>query len=121
VGYGGSVKKALEAAELLSKDGIDAEVIDLRVLRPLDTETVVHSVAKTHRAIIIDEGWRSGSLSAEVSARIMEQAFNELDWPVARVCGQEVPAPYAKHMEDAALPHAAAVVAVVQEMLASNG
>jgi pyruvate dehydrogenase E1 component beta subunit len=121
VGYGGSVKKALEAAELLSKDGIESEVIDLRVLRPLDTETVVRSIAKTHRAVIIDEAWRSVSISSEVSARIMEQAFNELDWPVVRVCGEEVPAPYAKHMEDAALPQPGVVAATVHEMLASHG
>jgi len=118
VAYGGSVKKATEAAELLSNEGIEAEVIDLRVLRPLDTEAVVRSVEKTHRAVVVDEAWRSGSLAAEVSARLMEQAFNFLDWPVARVCGEEVPTPYARHMEEAALPRSSTVVDTVRGMLA---
>jgi pyruvate dehydrogenase E1 component beta subunit len=118
IGYGASVNKCLDAAALLSHEGVETEVIDLRVLRPLDTETLVRSVEKTHRAVVVDEGWRSGSIAAEVSARLMEQAFNYLDWPVARVCGQEVPAPYAKHMEDAALPQASTVVEAVREMLA---
>jgi pyruvate dehydrogenase E1 component beta subunit len=118
IAYGGSLKKALEAARLLAEEGIDAEVIDLRLLRPLDSETIIRSVEKTHRAVIVDEAWRSGSISAEVSARIMEQAFNSLDWPVVRVCGEEVPAPYARHMEDAALPQPATLVAAVREMLA---
>jgi pyruvate dehydrogenase E1 component beta subunit len=118
IAYGGSLKKALEAARLLAEEGIDAEVIDLRLLRPLDSETIIRSVEKTHRAVIVDEAWRSGSISAEVSARIMEQAFNSLDWPVVRVCGEEVPAPYARHMEDAALPESATLVAAVREMLA---
>jgi pyruvate dehydrogenase E1 component beta subunit len=118
IGYGGSVTKCMEAAATLSGDGIEAEVIDLRVLRPLDTEAIVRSVEKTHRAVCVDEGWRSGSIAAEVSARLMEQAFNFLDWPVARVCGEEVPAPYARHMEDAALPRPSTVVDAVREMLA---
>jgi pyruvate dehydrogenase E1 component beta subunit len=118
VAYGGSLKKALEAARLLAEEGVDAEVIDLRLLRPLDSETIMRSVGKTHRAVIVDEAWRTGSISAEISARIMEQAFNSLDWPVVRVCGEEIPAPYAKHLEDAALPQPATVVAAVREMLA---
>ena len=69
-----------------ARDGIDAEVIDLRTLRPLDTATIVDSVTRTHRAVIIDEGWKTGSISAEIMARIMENAFYELDAPVARVC-----------------------------------
>ena len=89
---------------VLAGDGIDAEVIDLRTLRPLDTDTILGSVARTHRAVIVDEGWRSGSLSAEISARITEGAFYDLDAPVARVCSAEVPMPYAKHLEEAALP-----------------
>ena len=93
-------------------------MIDLRTLRPLDMATVLESVRRTHRAVIVDEAWRTGSLSAEVSARIMEEAFNSLDWPVARVCGAEVPAPYAKQMEDAALPQPAAIVDAVKEMFA---
>jgi pyruvate dehydrogenase E1 component beta subunit len=107
--YGGTLSTALAAADALSTDGIDAEVIDLRSLRPLDDETITGSVAKTHRAVIVDEGWRTGSLAAEVSARIMEQAFWELDAPVERVCGAEVPMPYPRHLEQAALPQADAI------------
>ena len=98
------VPTALAAAEQLVAAGVEAEVIDLRVLRPLDDRTIIASVARTHRAVVIDEGWRSGSLAAEVSARIMEQAFYELDAPVARVCSAEVPMPYPRHLEQAALP-----------------
>jgi pyruvate dehydrogenase E1 component beta subunit len=118
VAYGGSLKKALEASTLLAEEGVEAEVIDLRLLRPIDSGTIIRSVEKTHRAVIVDEAWRSGSISAEISARIMEEAFNSLDWPVARVCGEEIPAPYAKHMEDAALPQPAAIVNAAREMLA---
>jgi pyruvate dehydrogenase E1 component beta subunit len=116
--YGGTLLKTLEAAELLSGEGIEADVIDLRTLRPLDDETVLHSVAKTHRAVVVDEGWRSGSISAEISARITENAFYELDAPVGRVCSAEVPMPYAKHLEDAALPDAAAVAAAARATVA---
>lgn len=115
--YGGCLWKAIEAAEQLAAEGISAEVIDLRVLRPLDTDTVLTSVRKTRRAVVIDEGWRSGSLAAEVMARIMEQAFYELDAPVARVCSQEVPIPYARHLEEAALPQAAGIVSAAHEVL----
>jgi pyruvate dehydrogenase E1 component beta subunit len=114
ISFGGSLGKALQAAEQLAQIGIEAEVIDLRVLRPLDTATVLQSVAKTHRAVIVDEAWRTGSFAAEVSAQIMENAFDELDAPVARVCGAEVPMPYAKHLEDAALPQAGTIVSTVQ-------
>ncbi|HEY7181977.1 MAG TPA: alpha-ketoacid dehydrogenase subunit beta [Blastocatellia bacterium] len=115
--YGGSLGKTLEAAETLSKEGVKAEVIDLRVLRPLDAGTILTSVAKTHRAVIIDEAWRTGSFAAEISAQIMEGAFDELDAPVARVCGEEAPTPYAKHLEDAALPQAGKIIKTVQEMM----
>ena len=115
--YGGSLGKALEAADQLAIDGIEAEVVDLRSLRPLDTETILASVTKTHRAVIVDEGWRTCGIAAEVSARIMEGAFYSLDAPVARVCSAEVPMPYAKHMEDAALPQVPAVVAAVRELV----
>jgi pyruvate dehydrogenase E1 component beta subunit len=115
--YGGSLGKTLEAAETLAKEGVEAEVIDLRVLRPLDTRTILISVAKTHRGVIIDEAWRTGSFAAEISARIMEGAFDELDAPVARVCGEEAPMPYAKHLEDAALPQAVKIVKAVREMM----
>ena len=115
--YGGTLFKTLDAAEVLAKDGIEAEVIDLRVLRPLDAETVLASVGKTRHAVIIDEGWRSGSLSAEISARIMEGAFWDLDAPVGRVCSAEVPIPYPHHLEEAALPQPAAIVAVAKATL----
>lgn len=115
--YGGMLTKTLEAAESLAADGIEAEVVDLRVLRPMDTEAILDSVGRTHRAIVIDEGWRTGSLAAEVSARIMEGAFYELDAPVDRVCTAEVPLPYAKHLEDAALPQPASIAAAVGRMM----
>jgi len=121
IAYGGTLGKALEAAEALAAEGIDAEVLDLRTLRPLDTETILASVAKTHRAMVVDEGWRSGSISAEVSARIMEGAFYELDAPVVRVCSAEVPMPYAKHLEEAALPQPATVVAAARGLVAAGG
>jgi pyruvate dehydrogenase E1 component subunit beta len=119
--YGGSLGKAIQAAEQLAGAGISAEVVDLRTLRPLDTETILDSVTRTHRAVIIDEGWRSGSISAEVSARIVEGAFYELDVPIGRVCSAEVPIPYAKHLEDAALPQASTIVETVRRMLGDRG
>lgn len=115
--YGGCVPKALQAAAQLAAEGIDAEVVDLRVLRPLDADTIVASVRKTHRAVVIDEGWKSGSLAAEIVARIMEQAFYDLDAPVVRVCSAEVPIPYARHMEQAALPQVAGIVAAVRQLI----
>ncbi|MEX1661884.1 pyruvate dehydrogenase (acetyl-transferring) E1 component subunit alpha [Thioclava sp. 15-R06ZXC-3] len=115
--YGGSLYKVLAAAEELTDAGINAEVIDLRSLRPLDDATLMASVSKTRRALIIDEGWRSGSISAEISARIMEQAFWSLDAPVGRVCAQEVPIPYPKHLEDASVPQTPGVVAAVKTMM----
>jgi pyruvate dehydrogenase E1 component beta subunit len=117
VTYGGSLPKAMAAAEALAAEGIDAEVVDLRVLRPLDEATILASVRKCRRAVMIDETWRSGSLAAEVMARIAESAFYDLDAPLARVCTEEVPIPYAKHLEDAALPQAAKVVATVKTMM----
>lgn len=118
--YGGCLPKALDAANELSLAGIDCEVIDLRVLRPLDTDTIVASVSKTHRAVIVDEAWRTGSLAAEISARIVENAFFELDAPVARVCSAEVPMPYAKHMEQAALPQPDKIVAAVKSLFGAQ-
>jgi pyruvate dehydrogenase E1 component beta subunit len=115
--YGGCLPKALAAAETLAAESIEAEVLDLRVLRPLDSAAIVAAVAKCRRAVVIDENWKSGGLAAEIVARIMEQAFYELDAPVARVCAAEVPIPYAKHLEDAALPQVNKIVAAVKEML----
>jgi pyruvate dehydrogenase E1 component beta subunit len=121
VTYGGSLWKVLEAAQRLAEEGVEAEVIDLRGLRPLDTPSILASVAKTHRALVVDEGWRAGSLAAEVSARIMEEGFYDLDGPVQRVCSAEVPMPYARHMEEAALPQAATIAAAAREMLPRRG
>jgi pyruvate dehydrogenase E1 component beta subunit len=120
VTYGGSLGKCLQAAEHLSGKGVDCEVIDLRSLRPLDMETILQSVAKTHRVVIVDEGWRTCSLAAEISAQIVERGFYDLDAPIARVCSAEVPMPYAKHLEDAALPQPERIIATVQELLARH-
>jgi pyruvate dehydrogenase E1 component beta subunit len=117
VAYGGTLPKAVAAAEALAAEGISAEVIDLRCLRPLDSGTIIQSVSRTRRAVIVDEGWRSGSLAAEVSARIMEEAFWELDAPVARVCTAEVPIPYPRHLEQAALPQPASIIAAVKSTM----
>jgi len=110
VTYGGSLGKTLQAADRLAGEGVSAEVIDLRTLRPLDMPTVLGSLAKTHRMVIVDEGWKSGSLAAEIMARTMEEAFFELDAPVTRVCSAEVPIPYPKHLEDAAIPQVGTIV-----------
>jgi len=115
--YGASFWKAMEAAPKLAERGIEIEVVDLRTLRPLDDRTIIESVSRTHRALIVDEGWRSVGISAEVSARIMEQAFYELDAPVERLCGAEVPMPYAAHMERAALPQVEDIVAIAERMV----
>lgn len=119
--YGGSLWKTLEAADRLKEEGIAAEVVDLRALRPLDDATIMASVAKTRRAIIVDEGWRSGSLAAEISTRIVEQAFWELDAPIGRVCSEEVPIPYPAHLEQAAIPQADRIAAAAKQMLGTAG
>jgi pyruvate dehydrogenase E1 component beta subunit len=119
VSYGGTLRTALTAAEQLAASGVEAEVIDLRSLRPLDDRTILDSVGRTHRAVVVDEGWRSVGLSAEISARIAEQAFYELDAPVARVCSAEVPMPYPRHLEQAALPSADAVAAAATALTGS--
>jgi len=115
--YGGSLRKALAAAQAVAEEGIACEVIDLRVLRPLDDAAIMSSIAKTHRAVVVDEGWRSGSLAAEISARIQEQAFFELDAPVARVCSAEVPIPYPSHLEAAATPQVDDIIAAIREVV----
>ena len=104
VTYGASLHKSLAAADQLAAQGIEAEVIDLRCLRPLDDATIMASVGRTRRVLIVDEGWRSGGVSAEIGVRVAEQAFYELDAPPMRLCGAEVPIPYPKHLEDAAVP-----------------
>jgi pyruvate dehydrogenase E1 component beta subunit len=119
--YGGTLGKTLEAAAAVAADGIDAEVIDLRTLRPLDMDTINASVTKTHRAVIVDEGWKSGSLSAEISARLAESLFYELDAPIARVCTAEVPIPYPKHLEDAALPQPARIAGALRSAVGRRG
>ena len=119
--YGASLFKSLAAAAVLAEEGIEAEVIDLRTLRPLDDETFIGSVTRTHRAVIVDEGWRSGSISAEISARLMEKAFYELDGPVERICSAEVPMPYASHLEQAALPNVERIVSTVRNVVRTHG
>ena len=115
--YGATLHKALQAADELAREGIKVEVLDLRTLRPLDTAAIEASVRKTRRVVIVDEGWRSGSLSAEIAARIAESLFYELDGPVRRVCSAEVPIPYPKHLEDAAVPQAPAIAAAVRSLI----
>ncbi len=119
VTYGASLWRCAAAAEALAGEGIDTEIIDLRSLRPLDDATILASVGKTRRAVIVDEGWRTGSLAAEIGMRIVEQGFYDLDAPVARVCTEEVPIPYPKHLEDAALPNPERIVAAVRRMFSN--
>jgi pyruvate/2-oxoglutarate/acetoin dehydrogenase E1 component len=119
--YSAGLFKSLEAAQILAAEGIEAEVIDLRTLRPLDEGTFLDSVARTHRALIVDEGWRSGGISAEIASRIMEGAFYELDAPVARLCSLEAPMPYAKHMETAVMPQADRIVDLARRMVGAHG
>lgn len=114
--YGASLHKSLAAAAQLAERGVDVEVVDLRTLRPLDDATIFASIRKTHRVVIVDEGWRSGGIAAELMARIMETCLYELDAPVARVCAQEVPIPYAKQLEDAALPQIPDIVEAISRV-----
>jgi len=118
--YGINLFKSLEAAEILDKEGISAEVIDLRVLRPLDTTTFVDSVKKTHRALIVDDGWKTGGIGAEIGMRLVEAAFFDLDAPIARVARREVPMPYAKHMEEEALPKVSEIVEAARKLVKPN-
>ena len=117
IAYGGSLGKTLDAAATLAGEGIQAEVIDLRTLRPLDDATIIASVARTRRAVVVDEGWRTMSLSAELVTRIVEQAFYELDAPLARVCSEEAPIPYPAHLEQAALPSAEKIAAAARRTI----
>lgn len=118
--YGGSLAKTLAAADTLAAEGIEAEVIDLRSLRPLDDDTYITSVRRTHRALVVDEGWRSVGISAELSARITEAAFFDLDAPVGRVCSAEVPIPFPKHLEDAALPSVEGIISAARQVLSDD-
>jgi pyruvate dehydrogenase E1 component beta subunit len=115
--YGNSLPKSLAAAETLAKDGIEAEVVDLRVLRPLDNATIFESVTQTRRCVIVDEGWKSASISAEIAARLAEDLFFELDAPIRRICSREVPVPYAQHMEEAALPNVPEIVEAARALV----
>lgn len=115
--YGTGVYKSLEAASELASIGIDAEVIDLRVLRPLDESTFLKSVSKTHRAIIVEDAWKSVSISSEISSRIMEKIFYDLDAPVQRLCGAEVPIPYPAHLEEASVPQKKDIVNAIKKMM----
>ncbi len=117
IAYSAMVRKALKAAEILADEGINAEVIDLRTLRPLDTDTIMSSVAKTHRALVLDEGWKSGSLSAEIITRMIENVFYELDAPPARLCTEEVPIPYPKHLEEAAIPQVDSIINACRKLV----
>ena len=115
------VGKALQAAEQLAGEGINAEVIDLRTLRPLDTETIIESVKKTNRCVSVEEGWPVAGMGSEIAAVIMEQAFDYLDAPVVRVAGADVPLPYAANLEKLALPQAAHIIDAVKKRLLRDG
>jgi pyruvate dehydrogenase E1 component beta subunit len=110
------VGKAMEAAEALAKEGIEAEVINLRTLRPLDTDTIIASVKKTNRIVTVEEGWAYAGIGAEVASVVMEQAFDWLDAPPARVAGADVPMPYAANLEKLALPQAEHIVAAAKQV-----
>jgi pyruvate dehydrogenase E1 component beta subunit len=115
--YGGSLPRCLAAATQLAAEGIEAEVLDLRCLRPLDVAAIAASVRRTRRALVVDEGWKTCALAAEIIALLVEQVFYELDAPPARVCSAEVPIPYAKHLEDAALPNATRIVEAAHALM----
>ncbi|PPJ30949.1 alpha-ketoacid dehydrogenase subunit beta [Nocardia nova] len=115
VAYGATVPVALAAADLAATEGIAVDVVDLRSLRPLDEATVLDSVRRTHRLVIVDEAWRSVSIAAEIAARAAEYAYYDLDAPIGRVCGAEVPIPYARQLEEAALPDPSGVLAAIRK------
>ncbi len=116
IGYSIMANKALEAAEKLAEEGIDAEVIDLRSLRPLDEDAILKSVMKTNRVVIAEEGWARAGIGADISAIIMEKAFDDLDAPVRRVSGKDIPLPYAANLEKLALPQVDDIVAAAKEV-----
>jgi pyruvate dehydrogenase E1 component beta subunit len=117
VAWAGMLPKAVEAAVELAADGISAEVIELRSLRPIDLPTIAASVQRTHRALVVDEGWRTGGLNAEIAAAITESCFWTLDAPVSRLAGVEVPVPYAKHLETAAIPQVVDIVRAAHDLV----
>jgi pyruvate dehydrogenase E1 component beta subunit len=120
VTWGGALSVCEQAARELESEHVSVAVLDLRVLRPLDDDAIVDAVARCHRVVVVDEGWRSGGLSAEVIARINERCFFDLDAPPMRVCAAEVPIPYPKHLEAAALPSVARVKDAVHAVLAGH-
>jgi pyruvate dehydrogenase E1 component beta subunit len=117
VTYSRGLQLSMEAAEELSKDGIEAEVVDLRTLRPLDMEPVLESFKKTYRAVVVEEGWKSYGVGAEISSRIYEEAFDYVDAPIRRVAQKEVPLPYNRELEQSALPQVPDIVSAVKEVL----
>lgn len=121
VTQGGSLPVSLEASERLAREGISAEVIDLRSLRPLDDEAIATSVRRTHRAVVVDEGWRTLGLTAEIAARIAESCFTDLDAPVLRVASVEVPFPYPRHLEQAAMPSLERIIGAAKEVVGQHG
>ncbi len=116
VAYSRSVSYAEEAAEKLAADGVDAEIIDLRTLRPLDTETIIESVKKTNRCVTVEECWKHMGVGAEIAAMLMSEAFDYLDAPVTRVTQEDVPMPYAANLEHLSMPNADKVVAAVKKV-----
>jgi pyruvate/2-oxoglutarate/acetoin dehydrogenase E1 component len=120
ISYGATLHTTMKAADALAAEGTASEVIDLRTLRPLDMGTLEASVRKTRRAVIVDEGWRSGSLAAEIAAQLGASLFYDLEAPIARVCTAEVPIPYPKHLEDAALPQAPAIVSAARALFGAT-
>ena len=121
ISYSRMVQVAVAATEQLSQEGIEVELIDLRSLRPLDMETVLESVRKTHKALVVEEVWKTGGFGAEVAAQIQEDAFEYLDAPVKRVAGAEVPMPYSRYLEQAAIPDPTRVAAAVRSLVRDGG
>jgi pyruvate dehydrogenase E1 component beta subunit len=115
--YSKMLDTSMKAADQLSKEGVDVEIVDLRTLRPLDMKPVLDSFRKTHRAVIVEEGWKSFGIGAEISSRIYEEAFDEIDAPIKRVAQKEVPLPYNRALEQSALPQVEDVIRAVKEVL----